>query len=120
MIKVYGYKKCSTVNKAVKYIEEKGFKIEFFDFVLNQIPKEILVDLIKTSNLDIDDFFSKNGVVFKELDLAKKIPLLSYDDKLDLLLSSGKLIKRPIIRIDDKIIVGFNKNNIEIINELLK
>lgn len=112
MNKVYGYQKCSTVTKARKFLEQQGVDFEFFDFVSEQISRETLADLIERSDYDIDDFFNKKGVLFKELKLKDKLPTLSDDEKMELLLSDGKLIKRPIIQINDKILLGFNEKEV--------
>lgn len=112
MNKVYGYQKCSTVTKARKYLEQHGVDFEFFDFVAEKIPRETLAELIKKSDYDIDDFFNKKGVLFKELELKDKLPTLTDEVKMDFLLSDGKLIKRPIIQINDKILLGFNEKEV--------
>lgn len=115
MIKVYGYKKCSTNAKALKYLESKNLEYTFFDFVLNKIDENILRNLILKNNNDIDMLFNKNGNVFKSLDLKNKLIDLNDEEKIRLLLSDGYLIKRPIIETDDKIYIGFNN---KIINEI--
>ena len=107
MVKVYGYKKWSTVLKSLKFLEENALEYEFFDFVVNQIDKTVLEDLIKRSHEDIEIFFSKKGVAFKELALGNIIDSLSYQEKLDYLLGNGKLLKRPIIDFGNKVFVGF-------------
>lgn len=113
MVKVYGYKKCSTVLKAIKYLKSKDLEVDFFDFVAEQLPKDTLVNLIETSHLDINEFFNKRGQVFKTLGLKVLLEKTTTDEKINLLLSDGKLIKRPIIRIDDKVFVGFNEKDID-------
>lgn len=120
MIKVYGYKKCSTNAKALKYLDSMNKQYEFFDFVANKIDKNMLLNLIKKNNDVIDDLFNKNGVVFKEMNLKEILPTLSNEKKIDLLLSDGYLIKRPLIEIDDYLYIGFN-NKIELeLNKQLK
>ncbi|WP_423364150.1 Spx/MgsR family RNA polymerase-binding regulatory protein [Mycoplasma sp. P36-A1] len=104
---IFGYKKCSTCTKAIKYYEQNGNDVEFFDFIKEQIPQEVLERLIDKSNQPINDFFNSKGVLFKELELKDKIPELNDEEKVELLLSNGKLIKRPIIEDRDKIIIGF-------------
>lgn len=106
MIKIYGYKRCSTCIKAKKHFEQEG-NVDFFDFVQEQIDVKTLENLITRSNHDIDDFFNKNGVVFKEMGLKEKLQTLSEKEKFDLLLSDGKLIKRPIIDTGKEIEIGF-------------
>ena len=103
MVKVYGYKKWSTVAKSLKFLDQNNLEYEFFDFVANQIEKAELERLIKKSNLGIDAFLNSKGTLFKQLGLKDKIDDYSYEQKLDLLLSDGKIIKRPIIEFADKI-----------------
>ncbi|MEG0284016.1 MAG: Spx/MgsR family RNA polymerase-binding regulatory protein [Erysipelotrichales bacterium] len=113
MVKVYGYKKCSTVMKSVKFLKENNQEVEFFDFVNEQISKETLEKIIKDSKQDIDLFFNSKGKVFKELELKDKLEMLSDDEKIDYLLSDGKLIKRPLIVFSDQVFIGFKQNEID-------
>ena len=110
---VYGYNSCSTVKKSLKFLDEKKLEYIFFDFVKNQIEREVLVDLIEKSNENIDKFFNKNGKLFKELNLKEKLPSLNNEEKLEYLLSDGKMIKRPIIVLDEKVFIGFNEQEVE-------
>lgn len=119
MIKVYGYKKWVTVQKSLKFLRSNGFEIEFFDMVTSQLDEKVLKELIERSGVNIDEFFSVRGRVFKELELKDKLPTLSEEEKFSLLLSDGKLIKRPIIDFGTRIFIGFNeKNLLEYINEI--
>jgi arsenate reductase len=68
--------------------------------------------------MEIDDFFNKNGKLYKEQDIKDKLPTLDYSSKLGLLLSDGKMIKRPIIDYNDEILLGFNKQTIARIETL--
>lgn len=86
---------------------------DFFDFVANQIEKSQLERLIKKSGLGVDAFINSNGTLFKQLNLKDKIEDYSYDQKIDLLMSDGKLIKRPIIEFEDKVFTGFREKDVE-------
>ena len=96
----------------MSFLTENNIEYDFFDFVKNKIDKDVLLDLIKRSKQDIDVFFNVNGKLFKELELKDKLESLSFDEKLEYLLSDGKMIKRPIIDFGDKIFVGFKKDEI--------
>lgn len=87
--------------------------------VTSQLDEKVLKELIERSGVNIDEFFSVRGRVFKELELKDKLPTLSEEEKFSLLLSDGKLIKRPIIDFGTRIFIGFNeKNLLEYINEI--
>ena|GEM_PF-2706079 len=84
------------------------------------MDKDVLLDLIKRSNHNIDDFFNSNGKIFKDENLKEKLPTLNDSQKIDLLLSDGKLIKRPILDFGKDVYLGFNKQTIASIEANLK
>lgn len=104
------YKRCSTCRKAYEWL--KNNNIEFTDrSIVDEVPTyEELSKWIKQSNLDIKRFFNTSGLKYKELNLKDKLPNMSYEEKIKLLSTDGKLIKRPLFIKDDIILVGFNEN----------
>ncbi|MDH6604261.1 arsenate reductase [Bacilli bacterium PM5-9] len=109
---IYGYTKCSTVQKTLKFFDENNLDYDFIDFVANKIDEKTLIDLIKRSNLNIDDFFNKRGILYRENNLKDKLVNLSEKEKISYLLSDGRMIKRPVIDFGDKIFVGFKEKEI--------
>ena len=108
-MELYWYSKCSTCQKAKKYLDLKKMNYELHSIV-NETPDIVkLNELIKCSDKDINKFFNTSGLKYRELNLKDKLKKLSYEDKLDLLASDGMLIKRPILIINDKVLVGFNE-----------
>ena len=100
------YPKCSTCQKAKKWLDENGIDYEIRDIVLKTPTAEELDEWINRSGLEIKKFFNTSGMKYKELGLKDKLETLSYQDKLCLLASDGMLIKRPLL-IGDVIIIGF-------------
>jgi len=104
----YSYLKCSTCRKAAKWLESKDFEFQLIDIV-KQPP------LVNYLNLALEQYsdnkrriFNTRGKAFKILDLD--IDLLSKEEIIQLLLSDGKLIKRPfLISEGKKVILGFNE-----------
>lgn len=103
------YKKCSTCRKAFEWLKENN--IEFNErSIVDDVPTyEELSKWIKQSNLDIKRFFNTSGIKYKELDLKDKLSNMSYDEKIKLLSTDGKLIKRPLFISDDIVLVGFKE-----------
>lgn len=101
------YPKCSTCQKAKKWLQENN--IEFEDrHILEQTPtSQELEKWIKQSNKEIKSWFNTSGLKYKELKLKEKLPTMSDEEKIELLTSDGMLIKRPILVIDNKVLVGF-------------
>ena len=100
------YPKCSTCQKAKKWLDDNGIKYTLRDIVLETPTEEELSKWVKESGLDIKKFFNTSGNKYRELGLKDKLDNMSFDEKVKLLSSDGMLIKRPLI-IGKKIILGF-------------
>ena len=61
------------------------------------------------SDKDIKKWFNTSGLKYKELNLKDKLPLMSDDEKIELLSTDGMLIKRPILVLENKVLIGFKE-----------
>jgi len=102
------YLKCTTCQKAQKWLDENSFEYELRDIKINNPTKEELREWHSKSGLPLKKFFNTSGLKYKELGLSKKIAILSEDEQIDLLASDGMLVKRPIIVTEKSVLVGFN------------
>ena len=59
------------------------------------------------SGLPLKRFFNTSGMKYRELKLKDKLPDMSEDEQLNLLATDGMLVKRPILVLDDDVLVGF-------------
>ena len=121
---VYCYNRCSTCKKAIKYLEEniarnKNIELESKDIITEKPNLEEISKIIETkydkkiSNItrdEIKSFFNTSGILYRENNIKDKIKDLnnSIDDILKILISDGKMIKRPLVIIKD----GINKDKI--------
>ena len=107
------YPKCSTCQKAKKWLE--SHKIEFTDrHIVEENPtKEELAEWISRSGLDIKRFFNTSGLQYKSLGLKDKLSSMSEKDQFALLASDGMLVKRPMIVGDKIVLVGFKEKEWE-------
>ena len=103
------YPKCSTCQRAQKYLDENNVKYELRDIKLNNPTYEELKKWYHNSNFELKRFFNTSGLLYKEYDLKNKIPNMTEDEQLKLLASNGMLVKRPILLNDDKILLGFKE-----------
>ena len=101
------YPKCSTCIKAKKYLDSKNLKYEDRNITVNNPTKDELVEWIKMSGKDINKFFNTSGLKYRELGLKDKLKDMNAEEKIELLSSDGMLVKRPILVIDRKVLVGF-------------
>ena len=103
------YPKCSTCQRAQKYLDENNVKYELRDIKLNNPTYEELKKWYQNSNLELKRLFNTSGLLYKEYDLKNKIPNMTEDEQLKLLASNGILVKRPILVSEDKILLGFKE-----------
>ncbi len=107
------YPKCSTCQKAKKWLDEN--KIEYVDRnIVTETPtKEKLKKWITKSGLDVRKFFNTSGMKYRELNIKEKIKDMSEDEIYELLASDGMLIKRPLFISDTLILKGFKEKEWE-------
>ncbi len=111
----YSYLKCSTCIKAVKWLKSKDFEFQLVDIVEEPPLVNYLNQALEQYSDDKKRIFNTRGKAFKNLNLD--IYCLSREEIVQLLLSDGKLIKRPFLIFGEKIILGFNEA--EYSNQLL-
>lgn len=107
------YPKCSTCQKAKKWLEKNQIKFQERHIVEETPSKEELEKWIEQSGLEIKKFFNTSGLKYKELNLKEKLPNMSDAEKIELLASNGMLIKRPLLINDKVILVGFKEKEWE-------
>ena len=63
------YPRCSTCQKAKRYLEDKNFNFEVRNIVIDKLNINELDRLIKKSENDINKFFNTSGLKYRELKL---------------------------------------------------
>ncbi len=104
----YSYLKCSTCKKAAKWLKSKDFELQLID-ILKEPPNVNYLNLaLEQYSDDKKRIFNTRGKAFKKIDVD--IYGLSRQEIVQLLLSDGKLIKRPFLICEGKkVILGFNE-----------
>ena len=109
------YSKCSTCQKAKKYLVEHNITFIERDIKENNPTKKELQAWSKLSNLPLKKFFNTSGLVYKELKLKEKLPTMSDEEMLEVLATNGMLVKRPLLVTAEKVLVGFKEADYETI-----
>ena len=114
---LYSYLKCSTCRKASRWLDKKDLEYKLIDIIKEPPLLKYLNEAIEQYSLDKKKIFNTRGKAFRSINLD--IYSLSSDEIIQLLLSDGKLIKRPFLVYDEKkVILGFNE--IEYAKQLCK
>ena len=107
------YPKCSTCQKAKKWLDENNIEYVDRNIVTETPTKDELKKWIPKSGLDVRKFFNTSGMKYRELHIKEKIKDMSEDEIYELLASDGMLIKRPLFISDTLILKGFKEKEWE-------
>jgi arsenate reductase len=110
---VYHYPQCGTCRNALKFLKQKGLEVQTIHLFEHPPEREQLKKLIAQSGLEIKKWFNTSGEVYKEQGLKDKLPQMTDDQKIDLLASNGRLIKRPVVTDGTKVTVGYKEEQYE-------
>lgn len=103
------YPKCSTCQKAKKWLDGHNIKYADRHIVENNPSYDELKEWYEKSGLPLKKFFNTSGLVYKEMKLKDKLPTMSEEEQLKLLATNGMLVKRPLIIKDDMVLIGFKE-----------
>ena len=109
MIKVYCYSRCSTCKKALTWLDSNGYKYDLIDIKAQHPDEKTLRSLHKKSRLPLKKFFNTSGILYREMELSKKLPSMTEDQQFALLASDGMMVKRPLLVTDKAVIPGFKE-----------
>ena len=117
MIKFICYPKCTTCQKAKKWLDDNKIEYEFRDIKLDNPTIDELTEWYKKSGLPLKKFFNTSGLLYKSLDLKNKLPQMSENEMLKLLATDGMLVKRPLLVGNGFVLVGFKESDWKIKTE---
>lgn len=104
------YPKCSTCQKAKKWLDEHNIEYSERHIVEDNPSYEELKAWYEKSGLALKKFFNTSGLLYKEMELKSKLPSMSEEEQLKLLATNGMLVKRPIVVDGEKVFVGFKES----------
>jgi arsenate reductase len=107
------YPKCTTCQKARKWLDEKGLAYTFRDIKPDNPAEAELRQWHAVSALPLKSFFNTSGIPYRNLGLAAKLPGMSEDEQFKLLSTDGMLVKRPLLVGDGFVLVGFKQEEWE-------
>ncbi len=106
MLFVY-YPRCSTCQKAKKWLDEHDIEYEERDIVKDNPQYDDLKEWYEKSGYPLKKFFNTSGKIYRENKIKDKLPDMSEDEQLKLLATDGMLVKRPVLVGDDFAVTGF-------------
>lgn len=109
MLKFICYPRCTTCQKAQKWLDEKGAEYGLRNIKEENPTFEELKEWYGKSGLPLKKFFNTSGLLYKSMELKDKLPGMSEEEQLKLLATDGMLVKRPLLIGDDFVLTGFRE-----------
>ena len=103
------YPKCSTCQKAKKWLDAHGVTAEVRDIKSQPPTAEELSLWQERSGLPLKKFFNTSGQSYRALGLKDRLETMDRGAQLALLAGDGMLVKRPILVAGDRVLVGFRE-----------
>ena len=110
MIEFICYPKCTTCQKAKKWLDDNKIEYELRDIKEDNPSLEELTSWYKMSGLPLKKFFNTSGLLYKAMELKDKLPSMSEEEQLHLLATDGMLVKRPLVIGENFVLVGFKES----------
>lgn len=104
------YERCTTCKRAKAWLIDRG--IEFTERPIKEENPSLeeLREWYQRSGLPLKKFFNTSGLLYKSMELKDKLPTMTEEEQLQLLATDGMLVKRPMVIMEDKVLVGFRES----------
>ena len=109
----YWYPKCSTCKKAKVWLDENRVDYETIDMIEEPPAQELLIKWMEENDYPVRRFFNTSGIRYREQELKNIVNDFSFDEAATRLTADGMLIKRPIMVVDNKVLLGFKEAEYE-------
>ena len=109
MVLFIEYPRCSTCQKAGKWLREHSVEYQDRHIVEDNPTEEELTEWIRMSGLPAKRFFNTSGMKYRELGLKDRLPDMSEEEQIRLLAGDGMLVKRPLLIDGERVLVGFKE-----------
>ena len=101
------YPKCTTCQKAKKWLEAQGVEFQSRHILEENPTREELATWAE--RLPVKRLWNTSGQKYRQLGLSQKLPGMSLDEQLDLLCTDGMLVKRPVLAGEGFVLTGFKE-----------
>lgn len=110
MLEFICYPKCTTCQKAKKWLDDNHIEYKLRDIKEDNPSREELTTWYQMSGLSLKKFFNTSGLLYKSMELKDKLPNIPEEEQLKLLATDGMLVKRPLLICKDIVLVGFKES----------
>lgn len=106
---IWVYGGCGTCRKALAWLRARGVEVEVVDLVVTPPTAEVLRGLHARSGRPLAHFFNTSGQSYRNGGFKDRLGTMSEDEQLAALAADGMLVKRPILDLGGRVLVGFRE-----------
>lgn len=106
-ITVYGIPNCDTIKKTLDWYKKKNIQVDFYDYQKQGVKKEKLVQWCKEVGWQL--LLNKKSTTWRSLSSADQQLVTNEKVAVKLMMEYPSIIKRPVVEMNNKIIVGYNE-----------
>ena len=111
-VTLYGIKNCDTIRKARRWLNDQDVEFTFHDFRSDGLDKSQLSQWVNELGWEV--LVNKRGTTWRKLDPDIK-ENIDQEMALNIMLEQPAIIKRPVLDIGSKRIVGFSAETYRLI-----
>lgn len=104
-----GYPSCSTCKKAKKLLKEQNISFTERHIAEENPSKQELTAWLSSAGLPISKFFNTSGQAYRQGNIKERLPNLSEEEAVQLLAENGMLVKRPVLVLSKRVLIGFKE-----------
>jgi arsenate reductase len=108
MTKIYGIKNCSTVKKALNFLDEHEIEYEFHDYKKVGANRADLKKFVK--KFGWEKVLNRKGMTWRNLSADEQRKITDQDSAIELMIEKTSIIKRPILDLGSNQLLGFNES----------
>ncbi|MGF1778141.1 ArsC family reductase [Vibrio nomapromontoriensis] len=101
---MFGIPNCDTIKKAKKWLEANSIECQFHDYRKQGITPELVEQFCQQLGWEL--VLNKRGTTYRQLSAEQK-EQLNESNVVALLVEHPAMIKRPILKVEDQLHVGF-------------
>lgn len=103
-VTIYGIKNCDTMKKARGWLDKRGVQYDFHDYKAAGIDRGRLEGWARDAGWEM--LLNRAGTTFRKLPDAEREGL-TEKKAIALMLAQPSMIKRPVLDVGGKLLVGF-------------
>ena len=107
---IYGIPNCDSIKKTIDWLNENQITFHFHSYKKSGIEKSTLKKWCKLLGWEM--LLNKKGTTWKKIQPEYQDIEINEAIAIEIMLLNNSIIKRPVVTFNNKLLVGFNENEL--------